>query len=127
LTREENERGFSKTISTNNWEDRLNALDKARLNYLLADVLDWYGYPHHRHDGIVRAALMALLILLPTGYERRYLSPAYLLKALFSGNLKKVAAAFYHPPRRMFRFYKWFYRRNFGNFFLAPIIGGDKG
>lgn len=122
----EDEHGFSKTISTNNWEERIDALDKARLNYLLTDILDWYGYPHQRQDGFFMAALMFFSVLLPTGYERRYLSPGYLFKALFAGNLRKLIAAFYHPLRRMIWFYKLLYRRWFGNFFTVPYLGGDK-
>lgn len=121
----ETEHGFSKKISTSNWEQRLDALDKARLNYLLADVLDWYGYPYRRRDGFVMAALMAMLLPLPTTYERRFLSPYYLIKTIARGNFRKFAAAFYHPLRRINCFYKWFYRRNFGNFFLPPVICKD--
>ena len=123
----ENERGFSKTISTNNWQQKLGSLDKTVLNYLLADHLEWYGYPCHRRDGIVMAALMAIAILLPTGYERRYLSPGYLLQALAGKNLRKLIAAFYHPLRRVIWFYKLFARRNFGSFKAFPIIGMDHG
>lgn len=122
----EGERGFSKTMTANKWEQKLGALDKAVLNYLFADIFDWYCYPNNRKDGIVMAVLMALAILLPTGYERRYLSPRYLLRALAAGNLRKFLASFYHPLRRMVHFYNWFYRRNFGTFFTVPYLGGDK-
>ncbi len=122
----ENEHGFSKTMVANKWEQKLDALDKTRLNYLLGDVLEWYGYPQSRREGPVAAVLMALAMVLPTGYERRYLSPVYLLKALFTGNVRKFAAAFYHPLRRILWFYKLFYRRCFGKFFLPPYIGDEK-
>lgn len=118
----ENERGFSKTMTRNKWEQKLDAFDKFRLNYLLVDVLEWYGYPCYRHDGIFIAALMALAILVPMRYERRYLAPRYLGRALAEINPRKFIASFYHPFRRVIHFYKWFYRRNFGSFFTAPYL-----
>jgi len=118
----ETERGFSKTMATNQWEQKLGALDKTVLNYLLADVLEWYGYPHTRSDGFIMACFMALAILVPTGYERRYLSPRYLGKSLVQGNIRQFIAVFYHPVRRVVQFYKWFFRRNFGHFFIPPYF-----
>ena len=120
----ENERGFSKSMVTNKWEQRLGALDKAVLNYLLADVLEWYGYPHHRREGIPVAVMIALAVLVPTGYERRHLSPGYLIKALAKGKFKTFVGVFYHSLCRVAWFYKLFYRRNFGTFYKAPVIGG---
>jgi hypothetical protein len=121
-----NERGFSATMVINKWEQRLGAVEKALLNYLLVDILAWYGYPHRRQDGILTALLMVLAIPLPTRYERRYLSPGYLGKALVERNLHKILAAFYHPLRRIVYFFGLFYRRNFGSFFLAPRFGSGR-
>jgi hypothetical protein len=121
----ENERGFSKTMITNKWEQRLGVLDKAVLNYLLADLLGWYGYPHERRDGLFTACAMALAVLVPTGYERRFLGPRYLARVLAEAKLHKFVASFYHPLRRMMRFYRWFWRRNAGIFFTAPVLGQD--
>ena len=120
----ENQRGFSKAMVANKWGRRLGALDKAVLNYLLADVFEWYGYPNHRRDNIFISALMAPAIFVPTGYEQRYLSLEYLLKVFAEGNPKKLAASFYHSLQRVVLFHKWFFRRNFGTFYKGPIING---
>lgn len=122
----ENERGFSKTMTANKWQSKLDWLDRAVLNYLLIDHLEWYGYPCHRRDGVPMAALMVLAILLPTGYERRYLSPGYLARALAQRNPRKFIAAFYHPLRRVIWFYKLFRRRTLGSFKAFPVIGADQ-
>lgn len=116
------ERGFSKTMSDNKWQHKLGRLDQAVLNYLLVDILEAYGYPCQRRDGILMAALMAIAIVLPTGYERRYLSPSYLLRTLAEKNPRKFIVAFYHPLRRAIWFYKLFHRRNFGKFKTFPEI-----
>ena len=121
----ESERGFSKTIVSNNWEQRLNRLERAVLNYLLIDVLDWYGYPGQRKEGFLWGVVFALAILLPTGYERRYLSKKFLFEACKELNARKFIAAFYHPIRRVIWFYKLFGRRNCKNFQMFPILGGQ--
>lgn len=118
----ESERGFSKSMTDNKWPQKLSALDKSLINYLLVDILAWYGYPFRKRNGIAMAVLMAFGILLPTIFERRYLSPHYLLNALKKRNIHKFLAAFYHPARRIVWFYKLFYRRNFGTFVTFPII-----
>jgi hypothetical protein len=118
----ENERGFSKTMATNNWSRRMSYLDNYILNYLLIDILDWYGYPGKRQTGLVHALVAALVILLPMKYERRYLSPGYQIGNLVDGNIRKFLAAFYHPLRRMRWFYQLYYRKNYGKFTTFPYF-----
>ena len=118
----ENERGFSKTISSDNWEKKLNIIDRTILNYLLFDQLEWYGYSCYRQKGPLIAMFIALAILLPTGYERRYLAPKYLLRLIKEKDPLMIVRSFYHPLRRMLQFYMWFYRRNFGTYFAVDYI-----
>jgi hypothetical protein len=119
----ENERGFSSSIIQNNWIQKLSVIDRMLLDYLLADMLDAYSYDFERKSGIVPAVFVLLAILLPTTYERRYLSPGYLFRALAERNLRKFIVPFYHPFRRSLWFYRLFYRRIFGTLKAFPVIG----
>jgi len=107
----ENERGFSPTVIRNNWKEKLSRIDLVLLEYLLSDMLEIYSYEYERKSGIGYAIFVILAILLPTTYERRYLSPGYLLAAITKGELRKVLVSFYHPMRRIIYFYDLFYRR----------------
>jgi len=74
------ETGFSSSMINNRWEKRLGYLDKTVLNYLLADSLDYYGYSAGTcSNGIFCSVVVFFLILIPTGHERRYLRPLYLV------------------------------------------------
>ena len=121
----ESERGFSKTIISNKWEKKLNWLERGVLNYLLIDILEWCGYSCQRRDGFLFGMFFAVSILLPTRYERRYLSPRYLFRACKEKKPREIIGAFYHPLRRIIWFYKLFARRNRGKFKTFSVIGGN--
>ena len=109
-------------MATSGWEKRLNSLDKAVLNYLFVDQLEWYGYSIHRQRGPLIAIIMIFAILIPTGYERRYLSPSFIMRAILKKKPLTLIRSFYHPLRRIIQFYKWFYRRNFGTYYAVEYF-----
>jgi hypothetical protein len=68
--------GWSASRTENGWEQRLGWIEKYVLNYIMQSRLEHYRYrrtPVRPWDAII----VALLILLPMRYERRYFSAAY--------------------------------------------------
>ena len=118
----ENEVGFSPTIIRNNWKEKLSPVDLATLEYLLSDMLEIYSYDFRRRSGIVSAICIVLAILLPTTYERRYLSLKYLFNVIKKGEIRKALASFYHPLCRVLYFYQLFYRRITRRNVFVPLL-----
>jgi hypothetical protein len=110
------EAGYSPTMVQNRWQDRLGAVDKFVLNHVLAPMLDAYGYDRGPGSAAAWAPVVAAAILLPTVYERRYLTPAYLWGRLRRRDLRALIRSFWHPLRRMRLFYGWLARRHFGDY-----------
>jgi hypothetical protein len=113
------ETGYSPTMVRNRWQERLGRVDQFVLNHLLTPMLDTYGYSRGAGSGAGWAPLVALAILLPTIYERRYLAPGYLFHAVRRRDIRAMIRAFWHPLRRMRLFYSWLARRHFGEY-IAP-------
>jgi hypothetical protein len=118
----EDEVGFSPTIIRNNWENKLSRIDQELLEYLLSDMLEAYSYDFKRKSGIGNAIFVILAILLPTTYERRYLSVGHLFAAITKGELRKVLKSFYHPLRRIIYYYELFYRRIAKRNVFVPLL-----
>ena len=89
---------------------KLRWLDVYVMDYILADRLIWFGYPSRHSYGIFAKFIIPFLILLPTTYERRYLSPKNLVQKLLRFQIKDFVRAFYHPLRRMVVFFKMYTR-----------------
>lgn len=114
-----NETGFSPTMIRNRWQDRLGRVDQFVLNHILAPMIGTYGYEKGIGDRAAWAPVVALAILLPTVYERRYLSPRFVFNALRRGKVRVLLRSVWHPLRRMRLFYGWLWRRHAGGYF-AP-------
>jgi hypothetical protein len=121
----EAETGYSPSMVRNRWQERLGRIDQFVLNHLLAPMLGAYEYEKGRGYHAAWAPLVALAILCPTIYERRYLSPAFLLRAGLRGDIRAVLRSFWHPARRIKMFYAWLWRRYSGDYFAPKWIHGE--
>ena len=77
--------GWSKNRTENGWQHRLGWMDQYVLNYIMNPRLVHYGYSF-KPAGLVGAFFVALLILLPFKYERRFFSVGYIWSILRDGN-----------------------------------------
>ena len=77
--------GWSKNRTENGWQHRLGWMDQYVLNYIMNPRLVHYGYSV-KPAGLVGAFFVALLILLPFKYERRFFSVGYIWSILRDGN-----------------------------------------
>ena len=115
----------------NRWQDRLGAIDQFVLNHILAPMITTYGYDKGIGHRAAWAPVVALAILLPTVYERRYLSPKFVFDALRRGKVRVLVRSVWHPLRRMRLFYSWFWRRHAGEYFaprwLMSTVGQNSG
>ena len=118
------ERGFSPTMIANRWQSRLLAYDRFVLNHVLRPMTDRYGYAPGPGSHPAWAPLVALLILLPSTYEWRFLSPRFLLGKAAKGQVRGVLRSFWHPLRRMRLYFRWLIRRHFGTYFAPKQISG---
>jgi hypothetical protein len=99
--------GWAPDRSYNGWRERLGPVDKYVLNYVMYDRLRHYDYQSRR----VRwwdALLIPALLCLPLSYERRFLSPGYLVANLRRRKLRTVYFLLTMP---------WFYLRRVALFF----------
>ncbi len=76
--------GWSEKRTENNWRKRLGRMEQYVLNYIMHDRLARYHYPV-REIGTLDSMLVAILILFPFKYERRFISPSYVWSILRHG------------------------------------------
>lgn len=103
--------GWSATRTENGWRKRLGALDRYVLNYLMNDRLAKYGYPV-RSASILDGVAVAVLLLLPMKYERRFWSPLHILHALSASNIERAQILLmpYYYLRRIGLCYRHYWR-----------------
>ena len=77
-------RGSNPDQTRNGWESRLGRVDKYVLNHIMFYRLKHYGYPH-REIRWWDAFLVFFLLALPLKYERRFVTPAYVVSKVRSG------------------------------------------
>ena len=116
------ERGFSKTINTNNWAFRLGGLDGYVLRHLLCQPLDRYGYEPMPTSQRIAKLTLPLFMLLPTTFEREYLI-AHVRSGRYSGVFLRAALALaFHYVKRVGYFYSLYRRNLFGRHLLLDHI-----
>ena len=120
--------GWTLDRTHNNWEQRLGPGDRYVLNYLMYHRLRRYGYPVrvvHWWDALI----VPVLICLPLSYERRYLSPAYIVENLKRRDLRTmfnlVTAPWYYM-RRVAVFFEHYLRTVRGQSFDGAWIGSPE-
>ena len=116
------EKGFSPTITTNNWERKLGFIEKALLNYLLYARLNWFGYDCKKQTKIIVFIPLFFAILLPTRYELRMISPKFILDSISSKNPRRAVASYYYYLKRIILFYGLFKDRLFNKPFELPFF-----
>lgn len=120
--------GWTTNRTDNNWRERLGAIDRYVLNYLMVSRLERYDYPHRR----VRwwdALVLPLLIPLPLSYERRFLTPSYVVTKLKERDLRSVLSLFIGPWyyfRRVVLFFGYYLRTTRGRSFDGVWIGSPE-
>jgi len=120
------ENGFSPTIMKNNWENKLNVVDKALLNYLLMGRLRWYSYDYENKSGLFYDVMMFLAIPLPTTYECRFLKLNRLLSNLRDKQYRRIVTSFYFYIKRVSLYYKLYFKKHFGEDFNVPFFRIDE-
>lgn len=123
MTKENN--GFSKKMVENDWKRKLQWSDKFLLSFFLTPRLKQYNYPVSFYGGILAYIISPLLILLPTTYERRFLSPSYLLEVIQGGRIKDAGKSFYYYVKRIILFYRLFYQRICRRIVCSPLIANS--
>ncbi|MDC0189702.1 sulfotransferase [Rhodospirillales bacterium] len=116
------EQEFAKTIRSNQWEEKLNVIDKFVLNYLLYDRLRQCSYPCKNKTGIVVFCIVVAAIFVPTKYELQDLSPGNLAKQLVKQNFRWLLSLPYHYMRRVQYYFRLLLRRVRGSYFVLPLI-----
>ncbi|MAM68913.1 MAG: hypothetical protein CMM12_09165 [Rhodospirillaceae bacterium] len=119
------EPGYSPSMINNRWESRLHRYDQCVLNHILAPMLSRYDYSLGFGSHRAWAPVVALMILVPTTYEWRFLKPRYLLGTLARCEFRKLLRSGWHPLRRMNLYYRWLFRRHAGEYFAPQMIGKD--
>ena len=101
-----NETGFSKSITKNRWLEKLGLLEKLILKYLLYERLIWYRYEKKFNKNTFLFIIIFFGILVPTRYERSFLSINKILNYIRNNNTRIIFASFYYYILRVFYFYK---------------------
>jgi hypothetical protein len=109
----EKERGFSKTMTNNKWEEKIPSIDKFVFNYITSDALLWFGYESIERKKILNNVLVLLAIFLPTKYEREYLSISHIFKLAIRKDIRSIFSIFYHYSRRVYYYYDILFRNIF--------------
>lgn len=117
------ETGFSPTMISNSWRNKLGRLDIFVLDTILEPQLHHYGYLDDPRHSRWRDLLAAAAILLPTCYERRYLAPKRVFAMLRRVDIKGLLRLAWHPLRRIALFYRWHWRKLAGRTFLMTRFG----
>ncbi len=115
------EAGWSRDMLENQWEHRLSFTDKYTLNYIMNFRLQHYGYTYRRM-GPLAALVVPFLILLPLSYERRFLYPEYVKRALVKREYKKLARNGQRYVQRIALFLKFYFRVTKGQRFHEPFL-----
>lgn len=118
----EDTKGFSTNMVTNRWEKKLQWSDKFLLNFLLKQRLERYGYPIFGHASILAYLITPFLILFPTTYEKRFLSFRYFLQMIHEKQYRNIGKSFYYYFKRVFFFYKLFYRKICRRIVISPLV-----
>jgi len=117
--------GWTPDRTNNNWRERLGPMDRYVLNYLMYHRLNRYQYPN-RPLRWWDALILPVLLFLPLSYERRFLSPGYLLGALrqrhLHATLTRLASPWFYV-RRIALFFGYYLRTTRGRSFDGPWIG----
>lgn len=122
----EDERGFSRTMSTSGWERRLGAFDRYVLKYLLCRVLMFHRYEPIPEYLWFHRLILPLAILVPTNYERADMAPKRLWENLTQGQARALVLIPYHYLRRV-RYFISLYRRNlFDGYHGLPSFRPDE-
>ena len=101
-----NETGFSKSITKNMWLEKLGLLEKLILKYLLYERLIWYRYEKKFNKNTFLFIIIFFGILVPTRYERSFLSINKILNYIRNNNTRIIFASFYYYLLRVLWFYK---------------------
>ena len=117
------ERGFSPRVAANGWEQKLGRRDQFLFNYLLHRRLKTYRYPHSSKLTLPAHVLAPFAILLPFGYERRFLKWNYLWSSIRQGRGRPVLTLIGAYLRRVRLFYRTYFEEWRGRTKLPPVLG----
>lgn len=116
------EKEFTASIRRSNWNERLPAFDKFVLNYLLYPRLIAYSYECKKTPTLIYGPLVFLAIALPTNYEREWMVPSRLFSLLAKSQYKLFIGVFIHYAKRVFYFYRLFFRQHSGRWSNLPLF-----
>ena len=77
--------GWSEKRTENGWSNRLGKMEQYVLNYIMCARLKHYRYPV-KPVNFPDSFFVAILILLPFKFERRFFNPMYVWRTMGSGN-----------------------------------------
>lgn len=113
--------GFSEEMLQNKWEKSLSFIDKYRLNYIMFYRLRHYGYSYKK-IGLLAAALVPFLILLPLSYESRFFSFSYIGSCLRNRQYLKMVRNVVFFLRRVRLFLSYYVKVTGGEEFRQPFL-----
>lgn len=122
--RKNSEAGWSKAMLKNDWEKRLNPVDKYILNYIMFYRLKHYGYSHKRIN-MLDSVVIPFLILFPLSYELRFFSFGYLRDCLRNGEYLKIIKNVIYYPQRVGLFIKYYLKTLRKEKFCQPLLKFD--
>ena len=122
---QKNETGFSPSINKNKWKKKLGLIEKSLLNFLLYNRLNWYGYESIKKSNLIFALPMFLLIVIPTKYEWRFISPKSLIINLKEKKIRLIFSSFYYYFIRVRLFYKLWGNKIQNKKFDLPFFKSD--
>jgi len=117
-----NESEFTKIIRNNNWEEKLNTLDKYVLNYLLYYRLQQCGYTHEIKTGMLTFLSVVAFIFFPTTYELRDFSPRNCGALILRRQFRQLLRFPYNYVRRVSYYFQLLKRRLKGENFVLPLL-----
>jgi len=101
------DKGWSKDMIRNDWEERLSSKDKYILNFLMINRLKHYGY-NYKKVGILDFIILPFLILTPLTYEQRFFSFSYIRDSIRNKEYRKMASNVEFYLRRIYLFFKYY-------------------
>ncbi len=114
---QKSEKGFSQTMTQNNWDFRLNTIDQSVLNFLLFERLKLFSYKHQKLSK--RDYLRVFfLIMWPTTYEKQAFSIKGMIGILSKHHYRTFLLNIYYYFKRVGLFYKLYYKHFRERFYL---------
>jgi len=124
-TKKKKEPGWSKDMLRNDWETRLNSVDKYVLNFIVFYRLKHYGYSFKRIN-ILSSLIVPFLIFLPLSYELRFFSFSYLRTCVRNKEYKKIIQNIAYYLCRVFLFLRFYLKVIKKKRFDHPLLTSHK-